>query len=61
MEESVEREVGAVRARPLDAGLAERRVELTLVTAAPPSRPAEPFELPERAQRLRARVDWDAY
>jgi lipopolysaccharide/colanic/teichoic acid biosynthesis glycosyltransferase len=60
VEESVEREIGALRARPLDAGLAEHRVELALVTTAPP-RPAEPFELPERAQRLRARVDWDAH
>ena len=57
----MEREAGAVRVRPLDAPAAERRVELTLVTTLPPSREAEPFALPERAQRLRESVAWDAY
>ena len=57
----MEREVGAVRARPLDGGPADRRVELALVTTAPPAHPAEPFVLPQRAQRLRRRVDWSAY
>lgn len=57
----MEREAGAVRARPLDGSVADRRIQLALVTTAP-SQPqaSEPFVLPERAERLRAQVDWAA-
>lgn len=53
----MEREVGAVRARPLERMHADRPVELTLVTARP-SLSTDPFRLPERAQWLREEVDW---
>ena len=57
----MEREAGAIRARPLDTGLGDRRVELALVTTVPPAGRTEPFTLPQRAQWLRASVDWEGF
>jgi lipopolysaccharide/colanic/teichoic acid biosynthesis glycosyltransferase len=47
--------------RPLDGNIAERRIELALVTSVPAQQADDPFQLPERAQSLRERVDWAAY
>lgn len=56
----MEREAGAVRMRSLDRTLADRTIELALVTTGP-ERSTDPFRLPARAQRLRETVDWHSY